>query len=64
MANGPTCPECGMSGYLVVDGNEMTEEQLLHLRFAPKTIERRPIPHLRWCPSEDHRMRLLMRGGQ
>lgn len=42
------CPECGSSSYLVVDGREMTQYDLLHLSRAPKRIERH-LPHARWC---------------
>ena len=51
------CPDCGSSSYLIVDGNEMTEYDLLHLTHAPKKIERK-LPHAVWCPSEDNRMQL------
>lgn len=49
------CPDCGCSDYLVVDGVEMTEDQLLHLPRAPKKIKRR-LPHNLRCPSEANRM--------
>lgn len=52
------CPDCGSSSYLVVNGREMTYDDLLHLRYAPKKIELR-LPHALWCPSEQNRMQVL-----
>lgn len=51
------CPDCGSSSYLIVDGKEMTQYELLHLAHAPKKIERR-LPHAVWCTSDDNRMRI------
>jgi hypothetical protein len=42
------CPECGLSSYTLVDGIEMSEKQLLNLKYAPKQI-RRFQPHELWC---------------
>ena len=44
------CPDCFSDVRLVVDGKMMSEDELLHLPKAPKTIERR-LTHKRWCPS-------------
>jgi hypothetical protein len=48
---------CGSSSYLLVDGKEMTEQQLLELRHAPKKIERR-LPHDVRCTSIENRMQI------
>lgn len=37
------CPECGCAGYLLADGREVTEHDLLHLEHAPRKIERRQV---------------------
>jgi len=50
------CPDCFAEVYLVVDGKEMTEDELLHLRVAPKSIERKLV-HKKWCPSHDNLVR-------
>lgn len=42
------CPECGVRVVLEVDGEVMSEETLLHLPRAPKTITRHMI-HKVWC---------------
>lgn len=33
------CPDCGSSSYLIVDGKEMTQTDLLRLAHAPKKID-------------------------
>lgn len=50
------CPDCGSSSYLLVDGREMTQYELLHLAHAPDKIERK-LPHAPWCTSDDNRIR-------
>lgn len=47
------CLDCFATVYLIVDGKEMTEDELLHLRVPPKSIERR-LTHKRWCPNQDN----------
>lgn len=42
------CPECGASVQTFVDGREITEDELLHMRYQPRKIERR-LTHARWC---------------
>lgn len=51
------CDRCGLTSYLIVDGKEMTEEQLLRLRRAPKKIERR-LPHDIRCDSLENRLQV------
>ena len=57
------CQRCGTSLLLLVDGQEMSEQQLLELRRAPRNIARR-IVHSLWCDSLDHRMQLTGRAGR
>lgn len=42
------CDECGARMYLLVDGKEMSEEELHYLPRAPKKIEH-ILNHQLWC---------------
>lgn len=46
------CPECGTSEQIFVDGREVTEDELSHMRYPPRRIERR-LTHMRWCTKQD-----------
>jgi hypothetical protein len=48
-----TCPICMGHETLIVDGKFMSEETLLALSFAPKTIVRE-MHHKLWCNSEQN----------
>jgi hypothetical protein len=51
------CPDCFSTVYLIVDGKEMSEDELMNLRAAPKSIERK-LTHKRWCPNHNHLVQL------